>query len=93
MAGGKALAEKYELVGDVRGKGLMFCLELVSDRASKTPADKATMQAVFDGAYEAGVMVRVSGPNVILSPSLVITANDVRKILDGVEAGLKAATA
>ena len=93
LAGGKALAEKYELVGDVRGKGLMFCLELVIDRSSKTPADKATMQAVFDGAYEAGVMVRVSGPNVILSPSLVITAEDVRKILDGVEAGLKAASA
>ena len=51
--GRQALAEKYELVGDVRGKGLMFCLELVSDRAADS-ADKATMQAVFDGATRLG---------------------------------------
>jgi putrescine---pyruvate transaminase len=41
-------------------------------------------------AYDAGVMVRTSGSNVILSPSLVITADDVKRILSGLDAGFSA---
>lgn len=92
-AGCEALMAKYDLVGDVRGQGLMIALECVADRATKAPADKDVMARVFEGAYESGVMVRVSGPNIILSPPLVITKDDVSKILAGVEAGLQAASA
>lgn len=90
MAGLKALQARHELVGDVRGKGLMCALELVSDRALKTAAAKDIVQKVQDVAYDAGVMVRTSGSNVILSPSLIITADDVTRILTGLEAGLSA---
>jgi putrescine---pyruvate transaminase len=90
MAGLKQLQARYELVGDVRGKGLMCALELVSDRALKTAASKDIVQKVQDVAYDAGVMVRTSGSNVILSPSLIITADDVKRILTGLEAGLSA---
>ncbi len=91
MAGLQALQVKHELVGDVRGKGLMCALELVSDREKKSPAAKDVVQKVQDAAYEAGVMVRTSGPNVILSPPLVITAEDVTRILAALDAGLSAA--
>lgn len=93
LAGGRALQDKFDIIGDVRGQGLMFCLELVSDRATKTPVDKAVVAAVFDAAYEAGVTVRVSGNNLICSPPLVITADDVQAILTGIEAGLTAGSA
>ena len=93
LAGGRALQGKFDMIGDVRGQGLMFCLELVSDRATKTPVDKAVVAAVFDAAYEAGVTVRVSGNNLICSPPLVITADDVQAILTGIEAGLTAGSA
>jgi putative hydrolase of the HAD superfamily len=54
---------------------------------------KKAMAAVADGAYEAGVMLRVSGNNIILSPPLIITAVDVAKIAEGLDAGLAAAAA
>ncbi len=85
------LKDKYEIVGDVRGKGLMAALELVSDRASKKALDKQIMGRIADAIYDAGVMVRVSGSNIILSPPLIITADDARQIADAVGAGLAVA--
>ena len=90
LDGAKKLAETYGLIGDVRGQGLMFCMELVSDRATKAPLDKARADALAAAAYEAGVMVRISGPNMICSPPLVISAEEIQKVLSGIEAGLKA---
>ncbi len=92
LAGLQRLKARHELVGDVRGKGLMCALELVSDRAKKTPAGKDTVQKVFDGAYAEGVMIRTSGNAIILSPPLVITAPDVQRILHALDKGLASAT-
>ena len=91
LAAAEDLKARHELVGDVRGKGLMVAIELVSDRAKKTPAGKDIMQKVFDGAYESGVIIRVSGNTIILSPPLIITAADVRAIADAIDIGLKRA--
>lgn len=91
LDGLKDLQNKHELIGDVRGKGLMCALELVSDRETRTSAPKKILQTVQDAAYEAGVLVRTSGPNVILSPPLVITAHDVARIVNALDAGLAAA--
>lgn len=91
LAGLDALKAKHELVGDVRGKGLMVAVELVSDRSKKTPAHKDTVAKVFETAYEAGCMVRVSGHNIIMSPPLVITADHVKQLLAALDAGLSAA--
>jgi adenosylmethionine-8-amino-7-oxononanoate aminotransferase len=91
IAGLRELATRHALVGEVRGQGLMCALELVTDRARKTAAPKETLQRLFDATYAAGVMVRVSGPNVILSPPLVITSADVARILAALDSGLKAA--
>jgi adenosylmethionine-8-amino-7-oxononanoate aminotransferase len=88
-----ALQDKYALIGDVRGgQGLMCALELVSDRAGKSPIDKKTIGKVQEQTYRAGAMVRVSGPNIILSPPLVLTEDDAGVILSALDAGLAAAT-
>ena len=72
-SGLQKLGEKYQIVGDVRGgHGLMCALELVSDRSQKTPVGKAIIAQVHDAIYKAGVMVRISGPNIILSPPLIL---------------------
>ena len=85
----RELKERHPLVGDVRGgHGLMLALELVSDRKAKTPVDKATIGRVQEIAYREGVMLRVSGANVILSPPLVLTAEDGQAILSALERGL-----
>jgi adenosylmethionine-8-amino-7-oxononanoate aminotransferase len=83
--------QRHEIVGDVRGKGLMVALELVADRTTKKPVDKALIARVFETAYAEGVMVRISGNTIILSPPLVITAADVATIVSALDAGLSAA--
>ena len=87
------LQEKYELIGDVRGgHGLMTALELVSDRKTKTPPARPVPLALQAAAYENGAMVRVSGPNVILSPALVISESEVETILSALDKGLAEAS-
>jgi adenosylmethionine-8-amino-7-oxononanoate aminotransferase len=77
-----ALQAKHDLIGDVRGgHGLMNAMELVSDRATKATIDKQTAGKIQELTYRAGAMVRVSGPNIILSPPLVLTEADVDTIL------------
>ena len=84
-----ALQAKHQVIGDVRGgHGLMLALELVADRATKKPADKAVPAKVQAAAYQAGAMVRVSGNNIILSPPIVLTAADADAILSALDAGL-----
>ncbi|WP_127109218.1 aminotransferase class III-fold pyridoxal phosphate-dependent enzyme [Pararhodobacter zhoushanensis] len=91
FAGAQALMDKYDVIGDVRGgHGLMIAIELVSDRATKAAPDKPVPAKVQATAYEAGAMVRVSGPNIILSPGLVLTSDDVQVILSALDAGLRA---
>ncbi len=90
IAGCHALMKKYDLIGDVRGQGLMVAMECVDDRTTKAPANKDTMAALFEAAYADGVMVRISGPNIILSPPLVVTAENITEILSGIETGFKA---
>lgn len=90
--GCQKLMAKYDIIGDVRGgHGLMTAIEMVSDRTTKAPIDAARAQIVQDTAYDNGAMVRISGPNLILSPPLVLTEANASTLLSGIEAGLKAA--
>jgi adenosylmethionine-8-amino-7-oxononanoate aminotransferase len=69
----------------------MAGIELVADRDSKKAADKKTMAKIADATYASGVMIRVSGNNIILSPPLILSAADVATIVEGIDAGLSAA--
>mgnify|MGYP002818937807 FL=1 len=89
--GCKALMDKYDIIGDVRGgHGLMTAIEMVSDRTTKNPIDPDTAAIVQEATYQAGAMVRISGPNLILSPPLVITQQDATTILSAIDAGFAA---
>jgi len=69
------MQKKYEVIGDVRGKGPMIAMELVKDRETKEP-DAASAAKVAGYAFEKGLILLTCGPygNVIrcLMP-LVIT--------------------
>lgn len=91
FAGLQALGERHEAIGNVRGgRGLMCALELVGDRATKSSPPKDLPARVHQVAYENGAMVRVSGPNIIMSPPLILTSGDVDVILHALEAGFSA---
>jgi adenosylmethionine-8-amino-7-oxononanoate aminotransferase len=84
--GAQALMAKYECIRDVRGGyGLMTAIEMISDRKTKAPPAKADPSRVQAAAYQAGAMIRVSGPNIILSPPLILTSQDVQVILTALE--------
>lgn len=75
----KQLQEKYEFIGDVRGKGLAIGVELVKDREEKTPAPEETA-AVCYRAYELGLLVYYVGihGNVIeITPALTISKKNI----------------
>ena len=91
LAGLQALKARHPLVGDARGKGLMCAIELVADRVTKSAPSKDKVNRVAEVAYQNGAMVRTSGPNIILSPPLIVTAADVQTILTALDAGLTAA--
>jgi adenosylmethionine-8-amino-7-oxononanoate aminotransferase len=84
-----ALMEKYDIIGDVRGgHGLMTGVEIVSDAASKTPMEGAVMKQIHKSVYDAGVMVRLGGNNILMSPPLIITEGEVDRVLGALDAGL-----
>ena len=85
----KGLAElkgKYEIIGDVRGCGLMIGIELVRNRKTKEPAVEETAKFI-DEAFKRGVLFGRSTfsqmDNVLkIKPPLVITEAQVEKVLD-----------
>ncbi|MDA7423656.1 aminotransferase class III-fold pyridoxal phosphate-dependent enzyme [Thalassococcus lentus] len=90
--GVQALAQKHDIIGDVRGgHGLMTGIEIVSDKASKTPMDAETMKRIHQTAYEAGAMVRLGMHNILMSPPLTISEAEVDTILAALDAGFAAA--
>jgi len=87
------MADANPLIGDVRGRGAMNAVELVSDRGTKEPADAATT-AVTKRCLEQGVIVLAAGTygNVIrLLPPLTIDDALLDDGLDVLEEALAAA--
>jgi 4-aminobutyrate aminotransferase len=72
MAGLKDLMEKHEMIGDVRGRGLMIGIELVKNRATKEPAAAERDQVEVE-CFNRGLIIQGCGTSTVrLSPPLVI---------------------
>ena len=72
------LKREFETVGDVRGKGLMLALELVADKAGRTPLDSAEGVAarIAETARKRGVFVRAMANKIVISPPLTLTLDE-----------------
>lgn len=84
------LAQRHELIGDVRGAGMFLGVELVSDRASKTPAAEQARQVV-NRMRENGVLISAAGPleNVLkIRPILTFTREHADILIDAVDVAL-----
>lgn len=82
-----ALAQKYRVIGDVRGIGLMAGLEIVSDRSTKEAFPRGAKD-IASAAYKRGAMVRSSGANIILSPALTIEREQIDILCDALDGAL-----
>ena len=90
-----ALKDRHAMVGDVRGKGLFWGVELVQDRASRDPVPEAVARAVVAATLDRGVMIGVTNRSLpgfnntlCLSPALIATAADIDEITAAIDGAL-----
>ncbi|HTQ25704.1 MAG TPA: aspartate aminotransferase family protein [Candidatus Binataceae bacterium] len=86
------LKEKYEFVGDVRGKGLLIGIDLVRDRKTRELLGRSTTETIFIEALKRGLLVMGYFPRMRINPPLVITREQAEagvEILDEVFAHVR----
>ena len=93
----KDLMDRHEIIGDVRGIGLLWAVELVADRKSKVPfpAEMTVAAALTGEAFDEGLIVYprrsingARGDHVLVAPPLIINESQVHELLDKFEASL-----
>jgi len=88
------LMEKHPCIGDVRGLGLLIGVEVVKDRAKKTP-DPKTASAICAEAFKRGVftlnMGSYGGKAIRVAPPLIVTEEQLDKIVEVLAASMSAA--
>jgi adenosylmethionine-8-amino-7-oxononanoate aminotransferase len=77
--------ESLPLVGDVRHKGMLMGIELVSDKKKKTPikTEKSIPKKIFVEAKKHKIYLRTLGHIVMLVPPLAISTNELDFLFDG----------
>jgi 4-aminobutyrate aminotransferase len=82
ISGVGKLADRHEIIGDVRGRGLMVGMELVKDRRTREPNPDASRRVV-ETAFQHGLLLLGCGKSVIrLAPPLVIDDVDIDRGLE-----------
>src|SRR5271167_3955326 len=77
--------QSLDLVGDVRGRGLMIGVEIVADKKAKTPGG-AERDRIVELAFERGILFLGCGPNSIrIAPPLVVTKEQTDIAMDVLE--------
>jgi 4-aminobutyrate aminotransferase len=85
------LAAQFPLIGEVRGMGLLQAIELVEDRASKTPAAAAT-NALLEAARDNRILIGKGGLNgnvVRISPPMNVAKSDIDSFIEALSASFQ----
>ena len=88
----RGVAERHEVIGDIRGTGLLTAVELVQDRVSREPAVGAA-DAVADAMKDRGVLIGTTGPdgNVLkIRPPLILTREHADLLVNALDQSLTA---
>jgi len=76
------MKQRHRLIGDVRGRGLLIGIELVSDRAAKTPAPNIAERVLY-AALSRGLSFKTTMGNVLtLTPPLITTREQMGQALE-----------
>ncbi len=92
LQGLERLKSKHNLIGDVRGKGLMLGIELVKDRATKEPA-KAECAQVLETAKDLGLLLGkggLTGHIIRFAPPMCIHKGDADFLIEVLDAAFSA---
>ena len=89
------LKDKYEIIGDVRGKGLFAGFELVKDRQTKEPCDESLSIAIAADCMAQGVIIGRTNRSfekynntIALSPALIVTNDQIDEIVTALDNAL-----
>jgi len=89
----ESMCKRHKAIGDVRGQGLVYGIEMVSDRRKKTPDKELTKRVVWE-AYQRGLCliapIGLYGNVIRIAPPLVITEAQLDEGLDIFEEALAA---
>jgi 4-aminobutyrate aminotransferase len=89
----RQLQQRFECIGEVRGKGLMIGMELVTDRATRAPA-RALCEAVLTRAFHNGLLLLSCGMSTVrFIPPLMINRAHVDEAMGLLETALTEALA
>jgi taurine--2-oxoglutarate transaminase len=80
----RSLAVRHSCIGDVRGQGLLACLELVRDQASKAPlvppnSDSPLPMQLRRRAWQGGLHLHARGSLLLLAPPLILQSEHVEE--------------
>ncbi|MDX1737685.1 MAG: aspartate aminotransferase family protein [Alphaproteobacteria bacterium] len=82
------MMSKYDLIGDVRGRGFLFGAELVLDRDTREPANEAADKVLYR-CLENGLSFKTTMGNVLtFTPSLVTSKTEMDKAMDIVDSAI-----
>jgi taurine--2-oxoglutarate transaminase len=85
----RQFAETRRAVGDVRGLGVFWAIELVSDRQARTPVDAATMQRLAGFCKQHGVWPFIAANRIHVVPACNIAIEDAYAGLEVIDAALE----
>jgi taurine--2-oxoglutarate transaminase len=77
-----ALAQKHPIIGDVRGVGVFWALDLVDDRATRAPVSGAVVAEVKNGLMAAGLLPFTADNRIHVVPPCTVSADEVAEALD-----------
>ena len=86
----EALAERHEAIGEVRGRGVFWAMELVTDRATREPVPAVTMGRIRAGLVERGLLPFVSENRIHVLPPCVVTPAEIAEAMEIYDAVLTA---
>ncbi|MBH0110051.1 aspartate aminotransferase family protein [Salinibacterium sp. NG22] len=78
----EALAERHPSIGEVRGRGVFWALELVTDRATREPVPAATMGRIRAGLVERGLLPFVAENRIHVLPPCVVTPAEIAEAME-----------
>ncbi len=83
------MQDTYEMVGDVRGIGLMLAIEIIKDRGSKEPAPKKRENIIMDSFSEGLLLLPAGESSIRIIPPLTVSESSLRKGLDILEGAIR----
>jgi len=84
----EALADKHDVIGEVRGTGVFWAVELVADRGSREPLAAADMGRLKGDLTQAGLLPFIADNRLHVVPPAVVTADEVAQGLELIDGAL-----